>query len=149
MSVRREYPRAPIPSAHAIVQRGDKILLVRRARPPSQGRWSVPGGVIELGETIGKAAEREVREECGVEIKAGTAVDVGDMIVRDRRGRVQFHYVVIYVQARYASGEASPASDAAELCWARYEELEGLDMHAAARHAIRRVRALRSKEIER
>jgi 8-oxo-dGTP diphosphatase len=149
MSMRREYPTSPIPSVHAIVLRGDKVLLVRRACPPSQGRWSVPGGVIKLGETIGKAAEREVREECGVEVKAGAAVDVADMIVQDRRGRVQFHYVVIYVQARYASGEASPASDAADVRWARHEELEGLDMHAAARQAIRRVCALRGKEIDR
>jgi 8-oxo-dGTP diphosphatase len=148
-SVRREYPPCPIPSAHAIVLRRERVLLVRRARPPSQGGWSVPGGVIELGETIGKAAEREVREECGVEIRAGTVIDVADNIVRDKSGRVQFHYVVIYVQARYVCGEICPASDAADVRWAGCEELETLDMHPAARQTIRRAYAMRDREVER
>jgi len=148
MSVRREYPTAPIPSAHAIILRGDTVLLVRRAHPPSQGRWSVPGGGIELGETISQAAEREVREECGIQIRAGPIIDVADNIVRDRSGRVQFHYVVIYVQGRYVGGEACSASDAADAGWARYEELEGLDMHPAARQAIRRAYAMRHGKVE-
>jgi 8-oxo-dGTP diphosphatase len=148
VSVSREYPRAPIPSVHAIVLRGDTVLLVRRAHPPSQGRWSVPGGGIKLGETIVKAAEREVREECGVEIEVGGAIDVADMTVRDRSERVQFHYVVIYVLARYLDGEACPASDAADVRWARYEELEGLDMHQAARQAIRRAYAMWHGKVE-
>jgi 8-oxo-dGTP diphosphatase len=148
MSVRREYPTAPIPSAHAIVLWGDRVLLVRRARSPSRGRWSVPGGVIELGETVRQAAKREVREECGVEIEAGGVIHVADNIVRDRSGRVQFHYAAIYVQARYVGGEARPASDAAEARWARYEELETLDMHPAARQAIRRAYAMRRREVE-
>ena len=149
MSVSREYPRAPIPSVHAIILRGDSVLLVRRAHPPSQGRWSVPGGGIELGETISQAAEREVREECGIQIRAGPIIDVADNIVRDRSGRVQFHYVVIYVQARYVYGEICPASDAADVRWAGCEELETLDMHPAARQTIRRAYAMRDREGER
>lgn len=149
MSVSREYPPVPIPSVHAIILRGDSVLLVRRAHPPSQGRWSVPGGGLKLGETISQAAEREVREECGVQIRAGPIIDVADHIVRDRSERVQFHYVVIYVQARHLGGEAGPASDAADVRWADYDEVETLDMHPAARRAVRRAYAMGGREVER
>jgi len=132
-SLDREYPQRPITAAHAVVFRRDRVLLVKRAHQPSQGRWSVPGGMIELGETIRDAAQRELREECGIEIEVDKVVNVVDNIIPDERGHIRFHYVVIYLLARYVSGEAHPYSDALEVRWATREELDTLDMHPLAR----------------
>jgi ADP-ribose pyrophosphatase YjhB (NUDIX family) len=135
----REYPRRPIASAHALVLQGDRVLLIKRAHPPSRGRWSVPGGVIELGETVRDAARRELREECGIEIEIDRVMDVADHVVPDESGRVWFHYVVIYLLARYVGGEARPGSDALAVRWATVEELDALDMHPLARQAVQRA----------
>jgi 8-oxo-dGTP diphosphatase len=148
MSVRREYPASPIASVHAVIVRADEVLLVRRAHPPSQGRWSVPGGMVELGETIGETARREVREECGVEIEAGQIVDVADNIVRDEDGRIRFHYVLIYILARYAGGREGAASDATDARWIKHRALDALDMHPSARQAIQHACAIASMEAQ-
>jgi len=138
-SVRREYPQSPIPSAHAVVVREGKALLVQRANPPNKGRWSAPGGMVRLGETVRDAARREVREECGIEIEPEGLVTVLDSIVDGRDGRVQYHYVVIYLLARHIGGEVHPSSDAAEARWVAKEELDGLDMHPLARRAVQQA----------
>ena len=135
----RAYPQRPIVSAHAVVFRGDRVLLARRAHEPSRGRWSVPGGGIELGETIRDAAQREVREECGIEIETGGIIDVVDNVIRDESERIRFHYVVIYLIAHHVSGRARPGSDASEVRWATRAELEGFDMHPLARKALQRA----------
>lgn len=137
----REYPARPIVSAHAVVVRDEAVLLVKRAHPPGQGRWSLPGGMVELGETIREAVRREVREECGIEIEAGPVVDVADGITRDEAGRVRFHYVVVYLLARYVAGEARPGEDAAAVMWAAPGDLAALDMHPAVRSLIVRTAA--------
>ena len=138
-SERREYPQRPIATTHAVVFRGDKVLLVRRAHPPSQGRWSVPGGAVELGETLHDAVRRELREECGVEIEVDKVINAADAIVPDEMGRIRFHYVVIYLLARYVSGEAHPNSDALQVLWATREELDTLDMHPIARRTAQQA----------
>jgi 8-oxo-dGTP diphosphatase len=135
----RAYPGRPIASAHALVFQGDRVLLVKRARPPSEGRWSVPGGVIELGETVRDAARRELREECGIEIELDRVVDVADRVVPDESGCVRFHYVVIYLLARCVGGEARSGSDGLEVRWVTVEELDTLDMHPLARQAVQRA----------
>ena len=137
--VRREYPPIPIVSAHALIFREGRVLLVKRAHPPSQGRWSVPGGAIEVGETICAATRREVREECAIEVEIGPVIHVVDNIVPDGSGRIRFHYVVIYSLARYVNGEAHHRSDAAEVRWAAREELDVLDMHPLVRETVRRA----------
>jgi 8-oxo-dGTP diphosphatase len=129
----REYPLGPVPSVHALTFREGKMLLVRRAHPPSAKRWSIPGGVIKLGETLHEAAQRELREECGVEIEIGKIVNVVDNIVLDENGHIRFHYVVVYLLAQYVSGEAYPSSDVLEIRWVTREELGILDMPPLAR----------------
>jgi 8-oxo-dGTP diphosphatase len=126
--MRREYPSAPLPSVGAVVLDGDKVLLVRRGQEPSRGKWSIPGGVMELGETIRETACREVMEECGVEIEPGDVIEVRDAIVRDKAGRIQFHYVLVDVIAGYVSGELTVGSDVEDARWTSKQDLSKLDL---------------------
>lgn len=110
--------------------------MAKRANPPSQGEWSMPGGVVELGETVQDAAKREINEECGIEIEVGEIFDVENLIVPDDKGRVQFHYIVTYMVARHISGEARPDSDALGVRWITPEELNNLEMNPTERQYI-------------
>jgi len=109
--MQRQYPPTPIPSVGAIVLKNDKILLVLRGQEPSRGKWSIPGGIVEPGETIREAVRREVLEECGVEIEVGDVVEVLDAIIRDQDGRVQYHYILIDLLATYVTEEELPGFD--------------------------------------
>jgi 8-oxo-dGTP diphosphatase len=129
----REYPEHPIASVAACVLKGDRVLVIKRANPPSQGLWSVPGGVIELGETFQDAAKRELDEECGIEIEAGRVFHVENFTVPDETGRIRFHYVVTYLVARYIGGEVRPGSDALDVRWATSQELTSLDVNPVVR----------------
>ncbi len=125
----REYPEAPVAAVGVVVVREDgRLLLARRANPPAQGLWSLPGGRIELGETVVEAARREVREECGVECEPLEVFHAVDRVFRDREGRVQYHYLIVEVLARWVSGEVSPGSDASEADWFKTRELSSLDI---------------------
>jgi 8-oxo-dGTP diphosphatase len=132
-SVEREYPERPIASVAPCVFKGDRVLVIKRATPPSQGLWSVPGGMIELGETIQDAAKRELDEECGVEIEVDKVFHVENLIVPDETGHIRFHYVVTYLVAHYVSGEVRPGSDALDVRWATSQELTSLDMNPVVR----------------
>jgi ADP-ribose pyrophosphatase YjhB (NUDIX family) len=125
-----------------VVLRGNRVLLVKRANAPSQGRWSVPGGVIELGETLYAAAAREIAEECAVEIEVERVINVLDNIIPDDDGRLRFHYVLIYVLARYRSGQVRPGSDALDARWLTLDELDELDMPSRGRNLVRQAFAL-------
>lgn len=138
-SISREYPSGPLPAVFALTYREGKVLLVKRAHQPNKGRWSVPGGLIELGETVHEAAQRELHEECGIEIKLGEVVRVVDNIVLDGDERVRFHYVLIYLLAQYVSGTARPDSDASEVRWVERQELDLLDMHPQARQTVQQM----------
>jgi ADP-ribose pyrophosphatase YjhB (NUDIX family) len=125
----REYPAAPLPAVGVVVLRADgRLLLARRANPPAQGLWSLPGGAIELGETVAEAARRETREECGVECDPLPVHHVVDRVFRDADGWVQYHYVIVEVLARWVSGEGSPASDASAVRWFSPRELGATDI---------------------
>ena len=122
----RTYPAAPVPAVGAVVIHDGAVLLVRRGRAPARGVWAVPGGRVELGETLAEAAEREVREETGVSVRAGEPIWSFDSVIRDEAGRVAFHYVIVDLLADYLEGEPHGRDDAAEARWARPEELSGL-----------------------
>jgi 8-oxo-dGTP diphosphatase len=124
----REYPSSPLPSVGAVVCNGEKVLLVLRGQEPSKGKWSIPGGVMELGETVPEAARREVREECSVEIEPAEVIEVRDAIVRDQAGRIRFHYVLVDVIASYLSGDIRAGSDVEDARWVSKEELANLDL---------------------
>jgi 8-oxo-dGTP diphosphatase len=138
----REYPSAPIPAVGAVVIKGDTFLLVLRGQQPSLGKWSIPGGVLELGETIEQAARREVREECGLEIEVGPVVEVRDAIVRDADGGIQFHYVLIDVVARYLEGELVVGSDVEDAQWVKKTDLPTFELTEGLEEVILRAMAL-------
>ncbi len=128
----REYPEAPRVGVGAVVLKDGHVLLVRRDRPPAAGKWSIPGGLVNLGETTDRAAVREVAEECGLRVRLRGVAGVVDRIISDPDGRVRYHYVLIDYVATPESGDLRPGSDAADCRWVpigeleRYETTEGL-----------------------
>jgi len=122
----REYPLAPIVGVGAVVLEGERVLLIRRGKQPMQGQWSLPGGALEVGETLAEGAKREVREETGLEVEPLAMVEVLDRISRDEAGRVHYHYVLVDFLCSVTGGELRPGSDAADVRWATREELDGI-----------------------
>jgi ADP-ribose pyrophosphatase len=110
-------PSAPRVAVGGVVIRGGDVLLVRRSKAPSRHLWAVPGGSVELGESLLDAAVREVREETGVDVRARAVVHVFDAIERDAHGRVEHHYVVVDVACDWVAGEPQAGSDALEARW--------------------------------
>jgi 8-oxo-dGTP diphosphatase len=121
----RRYPERPIVGVLAVVLRGERALVVRRANPPLAGRWGFPGGVLELGETVAEGAMRELLEETGVVAEPIGTLTVIDTIDRDDEGRVRFHYTLVAVRAQWRSGEGAAADDADEVAWLSRAEIVG------------------------
>lgn len=140
---RNEFPRRPVPAVGAIVFRGDAVLLVRRGQEPNRGRWSLPGGSLESGETVEAAAVREVREETGVVARALRPAFVGDYVSREGEGRVRWHYVLIDVLCEYVSGEPAPATDAENARFVPLRVLGDYDVTPTAVEAIDRAARMR------
>ncbi len=137
--MRRKYPTAPIVGIGAVVVDRSRVLLVQRAHEPGRGRWSIPGGVVELGETLAQAAMREVREECQIDIAPAGVLSTYDLIERDESGRIRFHYVLIDLAAKYLGGDASPGTDALQVRWASEAELDGLDIQSRLLPVLRKA----------
>jgi len=115
--VSREYPDRPIVGVGAVIVDGDRVLLVRRANPPLQGEWSVPGGAVEIGETLEAAVAREVLEETGLQIEVGPIVEVLDRIRLDPDGRARYHFVLVDFVCQPNGGALACASDAQDAMW--------------------------------
>ncbi len=132
----RSYPDRPIVSAGAVIIEDERVLLVRRATEPLQGEWSVPGGAVELGETLRAAAAREAREECGLTVRATDVLGVYDSIFPDASGKPQFHYVLIDFLCRVTGGELRASGDAADARWFAREELIALNLRPSILEVI-------------
>lgn len=114
----RTYPSTPLVGVAAVVFKQGKVLLVRRAKPPRQGEWSLPGGLQHLGETVSAAACREVSEETALNVRILGVADVVDLIERDPDGdRIRYHYTLVDLAASWVSGDIRAGSDAAEAAW--------------------------------
>jgi 8-oxo-dGTP diphosphatase len=125
--VKRRYPNNPIVGVGAIILRGGKILLEKRGNAPARGQWTIPGGVVEVGESLESAVARETKEETGLEVKAAALIDVVDQVHLDKAGKIEYHYVIIdYIVE--AIGEPKAASDADQLKWVPISEVEAYDL---------------------
>ena len=125
-----------------MIFRGGRILLVERAGDPLKGYWSLPGGVLEIGETLQEGIRREVLEETGLEVAPVEIAEVFERIMRDEAGRVEYHYVVIDFWASWISGEAQPHDDAAAVTWVPLDALEPYHLHPDTRSVIERAHAM-------
>ncbi len=123
---KREYPDTPRVGVGAIIIKDGKVLLVKRGIPPSKELWAIPGGSVELGETLQEGAEREILEETGLIIRAGKPIYSFDFIEKDDAGRIRFHFVIVDVIADYVSGTPKAADDALEARWISPGELKKL-----------------------
>jgi ADP-ribose pyrophosphatase YjhB (NUDIX family) len=126
--MKREFPETPLVGVGAIIIEDGRVVLIKRARPPMQAEWSIPGGALEIGELVREGAEREAREETGLIVEAGTLLGVFDRVLRDAEQRVRYHYVLVDFLCRRVGGELAAADDAVEVGWFRREELPGLGL---------------------
>ncbi len=126
ITLSRQYPTQPLVAVGAVVFKAADLLLVRRKAEPRADTWTLPGGLVELGESCRGAVVREVREECGIEIEVVKLIDVVDFIDRDPAGRVRFHYVLVDFEARYVSGELQPSAEIRAARWCKPTDLADL-----------------------
>jgi len=135
--MKREYPDSPLVGVGAIIIEADRVVLVRRGHPPLAGEWSVPGGVLEVGETLRQAAVREALEETGLRVEVGELLGVYDRILRDADERPRYHYLLIDFLCRKIAGDFQAADDAAEARWFTRAELAGLGLPEDTQDVIR------------
>ncbi|MCC7416867.1 MAG: NUDIX domain-containing protein [Acidobacteria bacterium] len=136
------YPDRPVVAVGAVVLADDRVLLVKRAQAPLQGAWNLPGGCVELGETLETALVRELREETGLAIEVGPVIEVLDRLHAAADGRLEFHYVIIDYLCRASGRILTPATDAADAAWHRIADLEALGVTARAIEVIRKGQAM-------
>jgi 8-oxo-dGTP diphosphatase len=137
--VQREYPDRPLVGVGGVIIHEGRALIVQRGKPPRQGEWTVPGGILELGEMLRSGAEREVLEETGLVVKAGVVLDVFDSIHHDPEGRTQYHYVLVDFLCTWVSGELKAASDVAQARWITREELESMPLIGFTAQVIKKA----------
>ena len=144
--MRREYPFQPVVGVGVVIVDCGRLVLVRRGAEPALGKWSFPGGAVELGEAVRDAAVREAKEECGlnVELVDGMPMDVYDILKVDESGRLRYHYVLLQFLARPKDGVLEPTSDVTDARWVPLEEVENYDLTASVRSFFRKHR----KELE-
>ncbi|MEM1566697.1 MAG: NUDIX hydrolase [Candidatus Bathyarchaeia archaeon] len=136
--VKRFYPSQPVVGVGAIIVCDGKILLIKRKSEPGKGKWSVPGGLVELGETVEEAVIREVKEETGLDVAEPELVDVVDNIARDENGEVKWHFVILDYFVKVRGGELRASDDAEEIRWVPLNEVEKYDLTKTFRSFLQR-----------
>ncbi len=137
VQVPREYPPVPLVGvAAAVFDEQGRVLLVKRGRPPDRGLWGLPGGLLDLGEKLQEGVQREIREECGIEVRVWDVVGVFEPILWDHQGRVHYHYVVVDYWASHVSGEPAAQDDADAVAWVAMTALDQFPMRPETRQVI-------------
>lgn len=126
--MKRDYPERPIIAVAAVIIESDRFVLVQRGTPPHQGEWTIPGGVLECGESLREAVIREAREETSLTVKPLILVEVFERIIRNDAGQIQFHYVIMDYLCRVIDGTLRAGEDAADARWLTEAELKGLQV---------------------
>jgi 8-oxo-dGTP diphosphatase len=144
--LRRKYPSQPVVGVGVVIVDCGRLVLVRRGAEPALGKWSFPGGAVELGEAVRDAAVREAKEECGLEVELvdGVPMDVYDILKVDDGGHLRYHYVLLQFLARPKEGALKPTSDVTDARWVPLEEVENYDLTESVRSFFRKYR----KELE-
>jgi len=142
--MKREYPEQPIVAVGGIIFDKESFLLVKRNREPAMGQWSLPGGVVELGETLEEALKREINEEVSIEVGIGGPVRLLDRIVQDEKKRIRFHYVIADYWGWRVSGEPRPESDISDACFVTLRQARGMGIHWEVEETIRMAMKMRS-----
>ena len=132
----REYPAHPVVGVGAVVVRDGKALIIKRAHEPRKGEWSLPGGLLELGESLQDAAQREIKEETGLDVDVGPVIETFDRVHRDDHGRIQYHFVIVDFVCWSNRGVAVPGSDAEGVAWVTPEEIDVYEVNAHAKAVI-------------
>jgi mutator protein MutT len=140
------YPARPIPAVGVLLLDDDKVLLVQRAKPPHVGRWTVPGGKVELGETLEAAALRELAEETGLSCTLGPVVEIFERIVRDRDGRIEYHYVILDFLGTAPTGTLRAGSDSTDARFVPVAALGEYDLTDGLADVIAHAVAVRAGE---
>ena len=136
--MKRDYPEHPLIGVGAVIVSNGRALLVRRDSEPLRGEWSVPGGLLELGEKLRDGVRREALEETGLEVEPGEVLDVFDSIFVDPLGRTQYHYVLIDYLCRPVAGEARAGSDVSDVRWVGLEALTAMGLRATIEQVVRK-----------
>ena len=124
MSGNREYPERPVVGVGGVVISGGRTLLIRRGGPPLEGQWSIPGGMLEVGETLIEGVRRELAEETGIEVRVLDLIEVFERINLDGSGKPKYHFVVLDYLCEAVRGEARAGSDVTDVAWASTEEFQ-------------------------
>jgi ADP-ribose pyrophosphatase YjhB (NUDIX family) len=136
--VKRLYPKQPVVGVGAVIICDGKILLEKRKNEPGKGKWSIPGGLVELGESAKETAIREVREETSLEVEKPMLIDVVDNVTRDENGEIKYHFVIVDYFVKLKGGVPKASSDAAELEWVQLSDVEDYDLTKTIREFFKR-----------
>jgi mutator protein MutT len=139
VTVQREYPERPLVGVGGVVITDGRALLIRRAGPPLQGEWSIPGGLLELGESLNQGVRRELAEETGLEVRVLDLIEVFERVFPDDDGRTKYHFVILDYLCEAVSGEARAASDVTDVAWAQEDELASYSLTPTATRVIKRA----------
>ena len=139
MTARREYPERPIVGVGGVVIRDERALLIRRGSAPFLGEWSIPGGMLELGETILEGVQRELLEETAIEVRVLDLIEVFERVTRDEAGKLKYHFVILDYLCEAVRGEAQAGSDVTDVAWARESELSEYSLTQTATRVIQKA----------
>ena len=138
--MQRMYPDQPIVGIGVVIVRDSKIALIKRGNEPSKGKWTIPGGLVELGESVENAVIREAKEETCLDVESPQLLDVVGNVDQDEYGKVKYHYVIIDYLVQVKAGTIQAASDAEELRWVQFDEVEAYNLTASFRLFFRQNR---------